>query len=208
MPNLDNVEKFLRPPVTAKALIFDLDGTLADTMPLHLQSWRQLGQIVGVPIKDKMITDLAGTPTPEVALELNKKFGWSLDPVGVQRLKNETYAQLKLHAGPVEPIQHVYALAEAYRGHLPMSIGTGSTRANADAAIRDMNMADWFVTVVTAEDVTAGKPDPETFLKCAAAMNVAPAECILYEDGHSGIRAGLAAGMTVIHVETQEIFEP
>jgi len=203
-----SIAQYLIPSENIRALIFDLDGTIADTMPTHLTSWRMLGEHFGVPITDKMINDLAGTPTPEVAIALNEQFGWTLDPDKVQHMKNVTYAQVKKQSGPVQPIQKVYDFAAAYRGKLPMSIGTGSNRANADAALDDMGITAWFKTVVTAEDVTNGKPHPETFLACAEAMNVPPQYCQVYEDGPSGIDAALAAGMRVVNIETQELHLP
>lgn len=202
------IPSFLLPDDDIEALIFDLDGTLADTMPNHLTSWRMLGEYFGVPITDKMINDLAGTPTPEVALALNAQFGWSLDPVEVQKMKNSIYEKVKNAAGAIQPIKDVYELAKHYRGRLPLAIGTGSTRANAEAALHDMGVAAWFEVMVTAEDVSIGKPHPETFLRCAEAINIAPSKCLLYEDGPSGIDAGLRAGMKVINIETQEIFTP
>ena len=167
-----SIPYYLLPGEGIRGLIYDLDGTIADTMPTHLKSWRILGDHFGVKITNKMINDLAGTPTPQVALELNKKFGWSFVPEEVQRMKDITYDKIKTESGPVKPIQKVYDLAQAYKDILPMSIGTGSNRVNADAAIADMGIASWFKIVVTAEDVVVGKPDPETFLACAEAMGI------------------------------------
>ncbi len=203
-----SLTKYLLPPDHIKALIFDLDGTIADTMPAHLQAWQLVAKHFEVPITDQMIIDLAGTPTLGVVVPLNKIYGWKLNPMEVQKMKQISLALVKKDLGPVLPIFPVYNVAKAYLGKLPMSIGTGSIRSNALAALNDMKITSWFDIIVSAQDVKKGKPHPETYLRCAQAMHVDPALCLLYEDGQQGIEAGIRAGMRVVNIETGEIFEP
>lgn len=198
------MKEYLIPPTFCKALIFDLDGTLADTMPLHLESWQMIGSKYGVPITDQMINDRAGTPTKQVAEQLNADYGWALDPIIVYRDKNHFYDVLQSRARPILSISEVFDVAQQYLNKLPMAIGTGSTRADAQLAIDDLNIQDWFPVLVTADEVTHGKPHPETYLKCAAGLGIPPEQCVVYEDGPKGIESALNAGMNAINIVTHQ----
>lgn len=198
----------LIPSSEIKGLIFDLDGTLADTMPLHIDAWKQTGAHYDVTITPKMIEDRAGTPTIEVIQQLNELFGWKINPMEFRLKKNEIYIGLKKKAGKITPIQHIVDIAQRYKETLPMSIGTGSIRRNASLALEDLGIADWFQIMITADDVTDPKPHPETFLNCADHMKINPKDCLVYEDGPPGIEAALAAGMTAVHVDTFKIYRP
>jgi len=201
---LNSIPEFLIPPNSCKALIFDLDGTLADTMPLHLLSWRMVGEKYGFPITDQMINDRAGTPTLQVAKDLNEDFNWTLDPEAVYIDKNAIYEELLQSNRPIQPIPSVYQLAASLRNKIPMAIGTGSTRTDAILALEDMGVSDWFPIMVTADDVENGKPHPETYLRCAEGLQIDPKLCVVYEDGPKGIEAALNAGMSAVNIITEE----
>lgn len=198
----------LLPQPHIKGLIFDLDGTLADTMPIHLKAWSAAGQLYGVDITDKMINDRAGTPTIQVIEQLNELNNWTIDPTEFRWKKNELYLSIKEQAGKVQPIDAVVEIARKYKGVLPMAVGTGSIRSNALSALNDLGITDWFETVVTADDVALHKPHPDTFLEGAKAIGISPKDCLVYEDGPMGIEAALAGGMSVVNIETLEIFHP
>ena len=198
----------LEPKDFIRGLIFDLDGTLADTMPLHLDAWKATAEYWDVAITAKMINDRLGIPTIQVIQELNELYNWSVDPVAFRLKKNEFYVEMKRKKGKIQPIDSVAAIARKYHGQLPMSIGTGSIKKNATAALSDLNMSDHFVAVITAEDVERHKPDPSTFLKCAQAMSVQPSECLVYEDSPLGIEAALSGGMHAVNIITHEVFHP
>ena len=198
----------LRPSSSIKGLIFDLDGTLADTMPIHMEAWKRTGDEFDVTITEKMIIDRAGTPTVQVIEQLNDLFGWGIDPFVFRKAKNRNYQSVKESWGPIRPIHHVMEIANTYRSKLPMSIGTGSIRRNAEMALRDLGVSVWFSPVITAEDVLNHKPHPDTFLKCSSLMGIKPGECLVYEDGLMGIKAAVNAGMSAINIQTMEIFSP
>lgn len=198
----------LTPFKGAKALLFDLDGTLADTMPIHLEAWRLTGHHFGVLVTDQMIIDLAGTPTFEVAVILNEKNNWNLDPDLVQQMKREQYHRIKDAAGKINPIQFVYDFAKLNRQKYPMAVGTGSIRSTAIESIQDLKVEDWFGAVITADDVINAKPHPETYLSCAEILGVDPRHCQVYEDGPMGIEAALAAGMHVLDILSGKQHKP
>jgi len=198
----------LIPKSGIEGLIFDLDGTLADTMPLHIKAWIEMGQSLGVNITEQMIIDRAGTPTLQVVDQFNQLYGWDIDPTMFRKRKNTIYRQLKTESGAIQPVKQVVDLARSYKDMLPMSIGTGSVKENALMALEDLGIASWFEGMVTAEDVEMHKPHPDTFLACAELMNVKPSRCYVYEDGEMGIQAALAAGMSAVNVITFQVFSP
>jgi len=186
-------------PAGIQALLFDLDGTLADTLPIHLAAWREAGAEFGVTITDEMIMTHTGMPTVKVTEQLNDQYGWSLVPSAVKAAKDAAYARLKPQMG-VKPIEPVYALAKAQRGRMPMAVGTGSSRHSAEDTLRSLGIAAWFEIVITADDVAHHKPAPDTYLRCAEALSVPPAACLVLEDGAYGLQAGKSAGMQVLDV--------
>ncbi len=198
----------LIPAPHIEGLIFDLDGTLADTMPIHLEAWRLTGNIYNVEITDQMINDRAGTPTIQVIEQLSELFDWQIDPVEFRLRKNKVYTSLKTKNGKIKPIPSVLNIAKIYQQSLPMAIGTGSIKKNADMALEDLGIAEWFQIMVTADDVEKHKPYPETFLKCGEGIGISPEKCFVYEDGQMGIQAALAAGMSAVNIQTLEIYHP
>ncbi|MEO0895446.1 MAG: beta-phosphoglucomutase family hydrolase [Bacteroidota bacterium] len=186
-------------PQEIKGIIFDLDGTLADTMPVHVAAWALVGDAFGVTVEPQMIYDRSGMPTVKVTELLNQDYGWDLDPGLVKQAKDKAYKEIKPQMG-VGLIQPIFEVAKAYKGKLPMSIGTGSTRINAENTLLHLGIMDWFDPIITANDVTNHKPHPETYLKCAELMGLKPKDCIVFEDAEFGIKAALDAGMQVIDV--------
>lgn len=183
-----------------KALIFDLDGTLADTIPLHLEAWMMVGKDLGFRIEKQMILDHSGTPTIKVAEILGEQYGWGIDPKIITEAKYGYYREIKSNHGKVKPIEPILEIAKQYYGVLPMGVGTGSTRSGAMKSLEDINATDLFDLIVTASNVTTPKPHPETFLTSAVHFNVEPSACLVFEDGAAGIKAAKSAGMKLIDV--------
>lgn len=191
-----------------RGLIFDLDGTLADTMGIHIDAWIEAGQKYNVVITPAMINDNAGIPTRPLIALLNKQYGWDIDPEDFELFKDDCYYTIKDSKGKIKPVTEVMNLAKSYHGKLPMAVGTGSIREDALMAIEDMQVADLFMGVVTADDVNQPKPHPETFLKCADIIDIAPEYCQVFEDSPKGVEAALAGGMMVLNILTGELFFP
>lgn len=187
-------------PTHIKALIFDLDGTLADTMPIHLNSWVNTGIDLNVPITEELIIENAGLSTIVLVNKFNADFGWNLNPHDVRKIKTKHFDQIKKLQGKIKPIESIFNIAQDFRDVLPMSIGTGSSRVNALRTLEDLNATDWWVTMVTGTDDVKGKPAPDIFLECAKAMNIEPKHCLVFEDGKPGIQAAISAGMDYIDI--------
>lgn len=181
----------------AKGLIFDLDGTITDSMPIHFIAWRNAAARFGIDFTPELFDQLAGIPLYPTVEVLNKMFGKNMDPVVVGDAKENEY-EVNMHmAVPIEP---VVSLIKKYHGVLPMAIGTGSQRRLALKALDIIGLKDYFQIIVSSDDVVNHKPHPDTFLKCAELMGIEPEYCQVFEDGVPGIQAAKKAGMMLTDV--------
>lgn len=182
-----------------KGLIFDLDGTLANTMPWHYIAWQRACRKFGIDMDTAFLRKLAGAPGWDIANAIIEKTGMKgiISPEEIIRVKLEEFLTLHHNVTPIEPVT---ALVQKYHGILPMSIGTGGHREAVEKTLEIVGLRRYFDIIVTANDVKKHKPHPETFLKCAELMKVSPAECEVFEDGELGIEAAKRAGMTATDV--------
>jgi beta-phosphoglucomutase family hydrolase len=181
----------------AKALIFDLDGTLVDSMPLHYEAWKEVCATKDLHFTEEEFYSLAGVPSDRIFEIINERHGTDFDPPGHSKLKEDIYLT---KIDKLKPVMPVYQLAIDNHGKLPMSIGTGSPGNHSWEAVKALGLDQYFDILVSKNDVKKGKPDPETFLKCAEAMNVEPQYCQVFEDGDPGIQAARSAGMMVTDI--------
>jgi beta-phosphoglucomutase family hydrolase len=181
----------------AKGLIFDLDGTLADTMPIHYIAWKNAAARYGIDFSPELFSELAGIPLYPTVVKLNEIFGTNIDPKEMGDLKEAEFER-NMHLTP--EIKVITDLVRKYHGILPMAVGTGGMRRLAIRTLEIIGMQDYFDVLVTSEDVQNYKPHPETFLKCAELMGVDPVDCEVFEDGILGIKAAETAGMMVVDV--------
>lgn len=181
----------------AKALIFDLDGTLADTMPLHYIAWKNASAKHGIDFTTELFSQLAGIPLYPTVEKLNQLFGKSIDP---RELGDDKEAEFENNMHNTPEIKVVADLVRKYHGKLPMALGTGGSRRLAMKTLGIIGLQDYFDILVTSEDVSHYKPHPETFVKCAELMGVDPVDCEVFEDGILGIQAAKSAGMMVVDV--------
>ncbi len=176
----------------AQALIFDMDGTLADSMPIHFRAWEITAAEYGFKYTKDLFYGLAGMPTYKIVPIVNKKLNLNLDPEEFAHRKEETFLNLLTEIKPIEPVAEI---VYKYHGKLPMSVGTGGKKDIAIMTLKLMNFYKYFDIIVSADDVKNHKPAPETFLKCAELMKADPKKCQVFEDGDMGLKAAVAAGM-------------
>ncbi len=181
------------------ALVFDFDGTLVDSMPMHFRCWQEALAPTGLRFDHATFMRWGGVTTGEIVQRLSAAQGMAVDAQGIVDRK-EALVQARAHeAVPIEP---VLAIARAHRGVMPMAIATGGPRAVVEPRLERLGIRTWFQAVVTADDVTRGKPDPEPFTRAAALLGVEASRCRAYEDAAAGIASARAAGMEVIDVST------
>lgn len=184
-------------PKSAKGLIFDLDGTVANTMQSHFEAWRTAVSPFGIDFTPELFLTLTGMPKAATIIKLNESFGTDMNTDEVGKVKAEVYKEL---ISETQEIKVVTDVVRKYHKKLPMSIGTGSTQIGAQRTLSILGMKHYFNPIITADDVMNFKPAPDTFLKCAELMEVAPKDCVVFEDGILGIQAAEAVGMMVIDV--------
>ena len=185
--------------------IFDLDGTLVDSMPVHYKAWRWALREHGAPehvFRWHEFVAHGGMAAPDIVADLNAVYGLNMEPETVAEDKRNRYAWLLLNEQlPViqETIQLVRQLKEQ---GIPYAIGTGSMPSGAMETLQSAGVADLFSIMVTPADVPPGfgKPRPDIFLLCAEKMGVNPRECVVFEDAEPGIQAALAGGMDYVRV--------
>lgn len=177
----------------AKALIFDLDGTLVDSMPLHYEAWKEI-------CRDRLNYDFtreffyarAGVSSNRIFMDIKDITGGNFDPHEYAVAK-ETLYESKINR--LQTIKPVIELVKKYHGILPMAIGTGSPAEGSWKAVKAVGLDKYFNIMVSKEDVPHPKPAPDTFLKCAEVMGVLPENCQVFEDGDPGLLAARSAGM-------------
>jgi HAD superfamily hydrolase (TIGR01549 family) len=185
--------------VDIKALIFDCDGTLADTMPLHWQAWQVITTKHGMVFPEARFYALGGVPSRHILQMLREEQRLSIDPIAVSREKEEEYLKLMAQVGP---IHEVVEIAREHAGRLPMAVASGGTRPVIEKVLRHLNIRELFAAVVTSEDVVHQKPAPDIFLEAARKIGVAPENCRAYEDTDIGLAAIRTAKMDAVDVRT------
>jgi HAD superfamily hydrolase (TIGR01509 family) len=185
-------------PAPITAAIFDLDGTLADTMPVHYRVWTEIAPRYGIEFPEDRFYSMGGVPTLKIATILAAEQGLNIDPAAVAREKEQT---VLLRVGEVQPIPAVVEIARRYReAGRPIAIASGGSRAMVERTLRQIGLYDWFPVIVTAEDTTRHKPEPDVFLEAARRLGVPPANCTVYEDTDLGLEAARRAGMRAVDV--------
>lgn len=183
---------------TTKALIFDIDGTIADTMPAHFKAFKTVLGKYGIEMTEELFASIAGVPVkPQMALfkEMFKPEGFIPDVVAAEK-----EAEYFRTIDSTKPIDVVFDLLKASVGKMPIACGTGGDTKIATRTLEVIGATNLVQAVVTCDDVVNGKPHPETFLKCAELLGVEPQFCQVFEDGQPGIDAAIAAGMMVTDI--------
>jgi beta-phosphoglucomutase family hydrolase len=183
--------------------IFDCDGTLIDSMPIHYKAWDAAMKQRGLKetLSEDLFYSLGGVPTLKVAELIAKHYNLTIDPLDVFHLKESLFVDM---LPEVETINPVVDFARRIAKTRPVSVASGGPRAVVQRSLELSGLADLFEIVVTADDVVHGKPAPDMFLLAARLMGVPPAKCLVFEDAVPGIQAAHAAGMQVVHVPSRK----
>lgn len=185
--------------------IFDLDGTLVDTMPLHYRAWDAAMREAGLKcqLDEDLFYSLGGVPTRRVAELIGQHYGLAVDVEQVFHTKERLFNEIRADARLIEPVA-VFARRVA-QSH-PVSIASGGTSDIVHPMLKLSGLAEIFPVVVTADDVgpTRGKPAPDMFLLAAERMGVNPTRCLVFEDAEPGMRAAEAAGMKWVRVASRK----
>jgi beta-phosphoglucomutase family hydrolase len=194
-PGADNP----RGETTIDAIIFDCDGTLADTMPVHYEAWQETMSDYGLFLSEDRFYELGGWPTLVLCEMLAREKGSSADPRTIALEKEAAFVRRLQQVRAIEPVVRV---VRQYRGKLPIAVATGAVRPILDQILGHIGLAGAFDAEVTSEEVPHHKPAPDIFLEAARRLGVNPAGCLVYEDTDPGIEAARRAGMAWVDVRT------
>ena len=189
--------KLKLPAGTFKAYLFDCDGTIADSMPLHYVAWNKALSEWGCDFKEDLFYAWGGMPVTEIIATLNRNHGLNMPVEELSLRKERLYFEVlpQLKAVP-EVLEHI----EISHGQIPFAVVSGSKRDSVTASLETLKILDRFDTLVCAGDYQKSKPDPEPFLMAAERLGVAPEDCLVFEDTDMGIQAATAAGMASVKV--------
>jgi HAD superfamily hydrolase (TIGR01509 family) len=180
-----------------QALIFDCDGTLADTMPLHWRAWQVVTERYRLHFPEERFYSLGGVPSRDILKMLAQEQGRELDPIAASKEKEAVYLPF---LPQVQEVEVVVKIARENYGVIPMAVASGGIQTHINAVLTHLGIRHLFQAVVTSEDVTRQKPAPDIFLEAARRLGVAPQFCRAYEDTDLGLEAIRAAGMDAVDV--------
>lgn len=180
-----------------KGLIFDCDGTLADTMPLHWIAWSTIAKRHGLHLPEDRFYALGGVPSRDILKMLSEEQGVPLDPIAVAREKEALYEPMM---NQIKPIDCVVAIARKYHGKVPLAVASGGTAWAINRVLEIIGIRSMFNTVVTNEAIKRQKPAPDIFLEAARRIKIEPQFCRGYEDTELGLTAIRSAGMDAVDV--------
>ena len=180
-----------------KAYLFDCDGTIVDSMPLHYVAWKKVLSQWGCDFGEELFYSWGGMPVAEIIAALNVRSGLAMPVHEVMRRKEAMYYEIlpQLKAVP-EVLEHI----QTSYGKIPFAVVSGSTRDSVTRSLKTLGILGRFDTLVCAGDYTKSKPNPEPFLIAAERLGVKPEDCLVFEDTEMGIQAATAAGMASVKV--------
>jgi len=182
-----------------KAIIFDCDGTLVDSMPVHFVAWHETMERYGISFPEERFYSLGGVPSHRIIETLANEQGITLDAISVAHEKEQAFLE-RVHL--LVPIQVVVEVVRENRGIKPIAVASGGFRPIIEQQLRQVSMHDWFDTIVTAEDTARHKPEPDVFLEAARRLGVAAKNCVVFEDADLGVEAARRAGMLCVDVRS------
>jgi beta-phosphoglucomutase-like phosphatase (HAD superfamily) len=189
--------KLKLPPGEFDAYLFDCDGTIADSMPLHYVAWKKTLAENNCDFPETLFYEWGGMPTDKIVAQLNQMHGLNMPVEHVVTTKEGRFYELlpTLKVIP-EVLEHI----DDKHGRIPFAVVSGGTRESVSKTLTILGLLDRFPTLVCADDYTRGKPDPEAYLMAAAQLGVAPEKCLVFEDTELGIQAARAAGMQWVKI--------
>jgi beta-phosphoglucomutase family hydrolase len=189
--------KLILPAGLFRAYLFDCDGTIADSMPLHYMAWKKTLAEYNCDFDEKLFYSWGGRPVRDIVASLNQMNGLNMLVDVVAQRKESLYHEFLpgLKAIP-EVVEHIHA----QHGQIPMAVVSGSRRASVVGSLTTLHLLDKFDVLICAEDYEHGKPAPDCFLAGAEKLGVEPKDCLVFEDTDLGIEAATAAGMLSVRV--------
>jgi HAD superfamily hydrolase (TIGR01509 family) len=189
--------KLTLPPGPFRAYLFDCDGTIADSMPLHYIAWSKALGEYGCTFDEQLFYSWGGKPAVEIITDLNKMQNLNMPPEALAEHKENLYFAL---LPQLQPIPEVVDIIQTEHGRIPFAVVSGGRRNSVTNSLTTLGLLDKFETIVGAEDYKNSKPAPDAYLLAASRLGVAPGDCLVFEDTDMGIKAATAAGMASVKI--------
>jgi HAD superfamily hydrolase (TIGR01509 family) len=193
--------KLKLPAGSFRAYLFDCDGTIVDSMPLHYIAWKTAFAEWNCPFPEDLFYSWGGKPTREIIATLNEMHGLAMPVEALAEHKEELYFKL---LPQLKAIPEVVEIIEAEHGRIPFAVVSGGRRISVTKALSTLHLMDKFETIVGSEDYVNSKPAPDAFLLAAERLGVAPEDCLAFEDTDMGIAAATAAGMAAVKIASPQ----
>lgn len=184
-------------PSNILGLIFDCDGTLVDSMSLHMEAWKAAFGKYDIYYNEDFLFSLKGMKETEIINLYNKKFNTNLEPKLMVSVKHKYFIE---NINSVKPIEQIVQIANNYFGRLPLAVVSGSVKKIVTLELKAIGILDLFKIILTADDPYKPKPSPDIFYAAASILNIEPDSCLVFEDGDAGLEAALSAGMKIIDI--------
>ena len=181
------------------AILFDCDGTLADTMPAHYRAWLHVTKHHGILFDEDRFYALGGRPTRDILATLANEASIEIDLDRASEMKESAFLEQVKYVKAIDPV--IAALRRAH-GHVPVAVVTGGYRDVCEKILLQIGIRELFDCIVASEDTNRHKPHPDPFLEAARRLGVAPEGCLVWEDSDLGIEAARQAGMSWIDVRS------
>ncbi len=185
-------------PEGCRGLIFDCDGTLVDSMPLHYRAWVTVLRRHDLDFTETRFYQWAGIPVDEIVRRLAGEKGLTVDAMAIAEERDHYFHSLS--QSELRPVAAVVDIAQRFHGQLPLAVATGSTQVSAEASLRAIGILDWFDAVISSHEVGRPKPAPDVYLAAAERIAIPPAHCVAFEDGEAGLQAAREAGMQAVDI--------
>lgn len=186
--------------MTIPAIIWDVDGTLVDTAEHHFRAWERFASEIGQPFTKADFAATFGMRNPEI---LRKLFKEDADDALCAKWgeQKESHYRASVREEGTQLLPGVACLLKQFaEAGWPQAVGSSAPRGNLDLLLSVTNTQSYFGAVITGDDVTRGKPDPEVFLTAASRLGAEPARCVVFEDAAAGVEAARAGGMKCVAV--------
>lgn len=187
-------------PVGARGLIFDCDGTLADTMPIHFLAWKSMLELRGLKFSETQFYAFAGMPSLRIVGVLATEQDLHFEVDEMVTMVEDKEALYVAALSDVKAVPAVFAVANRFRGVLPMAVASGGDGWVVRRTLTAIGALDWFDAIVGAEDTERHKPEPDPFLEAAHRIGVPPASCVVFEDSDLGLLAAERACMPGVDI--------
>lgn len=185
-------------PAGYRGLVFDCDGTLVDSMPLHYHAWKTVLDRYRIPFSEQQFYDWAGLPIAGIIQRLADENNLVVDVQQIAGERDDYFHSLS--SGQLRPVRAVVEIARHYHGQYPLAVATGSTPDSARTSLEAIGILPLFAAVVSSQEVSHPKPAPDVFLLAAEKIGVPPGECVAFEDGEAGMQSARDAGMLVVDI--------